>query len=222
MDQNIQNGLETVIGAGTSYVSFQSGFMFVLGLVITVIGIFFLFVSLYARIKGHRITGTIIGAIHRTRIKTKIRDGEEVQKIKHDRYLVFEYIRPNGKLHKELSSDGMNKSAGYKTGDQIPLLICPHGAYDDVYDANNKMAFIMAAIFLTSGVFLMYPILIAFGNTKMFWLGTVAILAPGLYKLYTFISDNKADQSSRPPVKQFNESEIKPVEDILGNWDKNE
>ncbi len=80
------------------------------------------------------------------------------------------------------------------------------------------MPLILALIFLSAGVALMYPILMVFGHKKMFWLGILAVLSPGIYKLYSFISDNKAKPSARPPVKQFNDDEIKTVEDVLKNW----
>lgn len=198
----------------------QLSFWFVLGFLIFLAGVFIAFVAISARLTGHRITGKIVGGIHRTRVKKKIRDGKEVDKIKNDLYLVVDYTRPDGTQHRELSSDGIGKSIPYKTGDDIPLLVCLRKGYDDVYRADSKMPFIAALVLLGIGGWLMYPILQTFGMKKTFWLGVAFILIPAAFKLLNIISDGTKDKHKRPPSKTFQDDEIQPLEDILANWDK--
>ncbi len=219
-EQPIIEGLHLATGAAASYISFQASLLFLLGLILFAIGAFIAFIVIHSRITGHRITGTIIGAIHRTRTKTKMRDGREIKKIKHDRALIVEYTRPNGILHREMSSDGMDKNTKYKTGDNIPLLVCLRDEYDDVYNAESKSGIIMSIIFLLIGGGLMLPVLKAFGMKKVFWLGLFVILIPVMYKIYNIFSGSGHDPQKRPKDKIFSDDEILPIEDIISNWRK--
>ncbi len=209
-----------IFGLVEGYFNSQFSFWFVLGLILFLIGTFITFVVIYSRLTGHRINGTVVGGIHRTRIKKKIRDGEEVEKIKNDRYLVVDYTRPDGTNHRELSSDGIDKNIPYKTGDTIPLLVCLHKGYDDVYRADSKTPIIMALVFLGLGGWLMFPILQAVGMKKTFWLGVAIILIPAAFQLISFFSEGKGNTNERPKSKTFTDDEIKPLEDILANWNK--
>ncbi len=214
----MDNTTDFAFGLVQGFFNSQFSIWFVIGLIFFLIGTFITFVILHSKITGHRITGTIVGGIHRTRIKKKIRDGKEIEKIKNDRYLVVDYTRPDGTQHRELSSDGIDKNIPYKTGDNIPLLVCLRKDYDDVYRADSKTPLIMALVFLGLGGWLMLPILQALGMKKTFWLGVALILIPAIIKLVNFLSNGKGNTDKRLKSKTFTEDEIKPLEDILANW----
>ena len=218
----MENMTDFLFGLVQGVFNSQFSIWFILGLIFFLSGTFIAFIIIHSRLTGHRINGTIVGGIHRTRIKKKIRDGEEIEKIKHERYLVVDYTRPDGTNHRELSSDGIDKNIPYKTGDTIPLLVCLRKGYDDVYRADSKTPIIMALICLGIGGWLMLPILQAVGMKKTFWLGVAIILIPAAFKLIGFFSERKGKNNTaeRPASKTFTDDEIKPLEDILANWNK--
>ena len=196
-----------------------SAIWFIIGLIIFLGGLFFVGVSIYARIKGQRVTGKIIGAVHKKRIKKKIRDGKEVEKIKTENYLVYEYQKPDGTMHKELSSEGFQKNDNYQTGQEVNLLVCPAKGFDDVYDADSKSAIIFGIILMAIGGGLLGWTIVAYGMKKSFWLLIVVMLGAGFLKFYEKISDGKdtmkGEMPERPPVKQFTEEDIKTVEEVI-------
>ncbi|MGH1377500.1 MAG: hypothetical protein ACRBB3_01640 [Alphaproteobacteria bacterium] len=192
---------------------------FLIGLILFIIGAIIFTIMLYAKVKGRVTTATIIGAIHRTRVKKKIRDGKEVEKVKHDNYLVFEYLDENGNKRKELSSDGLNKNKGYKTGQQIEVIVCPAKGFDDVYVANDPSKLKMATIFVILGFSMMAWTVSTHGMKNTFWLLIAITLITGIYKGYEVIFDNgkgvKGKNLPLPPGKVFSDNEIVPVEDVI-------
>ena len=209
-------GIELINGV---FINF-SAIWFLLGLVIFLMGAFFIGVSIYARAKGRPVKGKIIGAVHKTRIKQKIRDGKKVEKIKTESYFVYEYKKPDGSTHKELSSQGFQKNTSYKTGDEIDLLVCPAKGFDDVYDPNDKSPIILGLVFLAIGGALLGSTVGTYGMKKSFWVLIVLMIIPAFMKMHDKISDHKdanrgKEKSPRPPSKQFEEGDIKTVEDVI-------
>ena len=78
----------------TSVVLEVSALPFLLGLVLFAVGLLFLVLFVLSRTLGYQTTGTVVGAIERTRIKKKQRDGKTIEKLKKTLVPVFETQRP--------------------------------------------------------------------------------------------------------------------------------
>lgn len=205
----VVNGIEAAIADFTAI-------WFVIGFVIFAVGLFILGVATHARLKGIRTQGKILGAVVKTRIKTKTRDGETFEETKRTPYLIYEYTRPDGSLHREISSEGGSFVKGRGTGEIVELLVCPARGYDDVYLANDKSSWVLGLCLCAVGLFLMGLMVSSHGFNSVFWISVVGILVTGLYNMVRKLRLSPAQpKQERPPVKQFDLNDMVPVEDAV-------
>ncbi|MFK7795357.1 MAG: DUF3592 domain-containing protein [Gammaproteobacteria bacterium] len=184
-----------------------------LALVLILIGLFLVVVMIYMRLFGVRVSGRVVGAINHKRVKKKVRNGKEIERVKHTLYPVFEYIMPNGEEFTSLSSEGGTGTLKYKTGQEVSLIVSPAKNYHDVYDASNFAAFIIGLIFLASGVGIIYSV----GQLySVFGMGIISLGIGVLLLIYRIITDKKDKFMKRSDFiknhKKFDLQEVKPVE----------
>lgn len=135
---------------------------FLIGLVIFLLGFLFVGLFLVSRILGVRTTGTVVGAVNKTRTKTKEHNGERVEKIKSSLYPVYEYIASDGTQRQMRGSEGGSMTLKYETGQAVNLIVREDDEYDDVYDADQ-----FGALYLGLGF-------LCFGAIMMAWVGDFA------------------------------------------------
>lgn len=184
-----------------------------LALVFILIGLFLVMAMIYIRLFGVRVQGKVVGAINRKRIKKKVRDGKETERVKHTLYPVFEYIMPNGKEFTSLSSEGGTGTLKYTTDQEVKLIVSPTKDYHDVYDASNFSAFIVGLIFIASGVGIIYSV----GQLyAVFGMGIISILVGVILLIYRIVTDKKSKLVKKSDFKKddkkFDIQDVKPVE----------
>ncbi len=197
-------------------------FWFLFGLVLFLVGSAMIGLFLWTRIMGKSVTGTVIGAIQETRIKKKIRDGKEIEKIKKTLYPIYEYTRPDGTTHTERSSEGGSMTLKYETGQHVNLLILQNDLYDDVYDRNEMGALYLGLILSAIGGVLMVKI----GDSLIHALGmsALSIAVMLIFKVGTALlakekpTKTKKKQETATPAKKhhkaFKLEDVLPIEDF--------
>lgn len=190
---------------------------FVLGIILFCIGLFALTIHVLYQIKGRRLEGTLVGAVKKTRIKKKERDGKVIEKVKETIHPIYDYIRSNGSARLEIGSDSITSSEDLKTGQTVNLLVWEHKLYDDVVNADKKSALYVGLVLMGIGGFLMSIMLMAYGFNITFWISVVLILIPGLYKLVTFLLAGNKSYNTIPESKNFSEADIQPIEYFFKN-----
>ncbi len=184
-----------------------------LAIVLMLIGLFLIVAMTYMRLFGIRVPGKVVGAINQTRVKKKMRDGKEVEKVKHTLYPVFQYTMPNGEVVTTLSSEGGTGTLSYVTGQDVNLIVSPAKDYHDVYDASRHGAFILGLVLIASGLGIIYMV----GQLyTAFGMGLISLGVAVILLVYRIISDKKdkfkVRDSLRKQHKEFDPLEVKPVE----------
>ncbi len=184
-----------------------------LAIVFILIGLFILVAMTYMHLFGIRVPGKVIGAINQSRIKKKVRDGKEVEKVKHTLYPVFQYTMPDGEIVTELSSEGGTGTLKYVTGQDVNLIVSPAKNYHDVYDVGRYGVFILGLVFILMGLGLIYAVgqfYAAFG------MGFISLGIGVVLLLYRIITDKKdklkVKSSLSKQHKVFDMGDVRPVE----------
>ena len=182
-------------------------------LVFMLIGLFIVVAMTYMHVFGIRVTGKVVGAINRKKIKKKMRDGKEEERVKYTLYPVFEYTMPNGETFTTLSSEGGTGTLKYTTNQEVNLIVSPAKDYHDVYDASRYGAFIMGAVFIGIGMAIIYGV----GQLySAFGMGLISLGIGLILLIYRIVSEKKdkvKQQSSlKKRYKEFDMQDVKPVE----------
>ena len=183
-----------------------------LAFVFILIGLFIIVAMTYMHLFGVRVPGTVVGAINRKRVKKKMRDGKEVERIKHTLYPIFEYTMPNGETFKSMSSEGGTGTLKYTTGQAVNLIVSPAENYHDVYDAGRYGVFILGLVFIAAGMAIIYGV----GHMySVFGMGLVSLGIAVVLLIYRIISEKKVKFKQKSGLKKhkvFDMKDIKPVE----------
>ena len=187
-----------------------------LALVFILIGLFIVVAMTYMHLFGVRVSGRVVGAINRKKIKKKMRDGKEEERVKHTLYPIFEYTMPDGETFTSMSSEGGTGTLKYKTDQEVNLIVSPADGYHDVYDSSRYGAFVMGAVFIAIGWGIIYGV----GQLySAFGIGLIS-LGIGLVLLVYRIISNKKDKikrknHSKKHHKIFDMQDVKPVESFI-------
>ena len=184
-----------------------------LALVFILIGLFLVMAMTYIRFFGVRVPGKVVGAINRKRVKKKIRDGKEIERVKRTLYPVFQYTMPNGEEFTSLSSEGGTGTLKYTTGQDVNLIVSPSKEYHDVYDASGYGAFVIGFMFIAAGIGIIYGV----GQMyAAFGMGLVSLGIGVVLLIYRIITDKKdkiiRKNKLNKDYKVFDMQDIKPVE----------
>lgn len=186
-------------------------------LIFVLIGLFIVVAMTYMHLFGVRVPGRVVGAINRKKIKKKVRDGKEVERIKHTLYPIFEYTMPDGQTFTTMSSEGGTGTLKYETDQEVNLIVSPADGYHDVYDASRYGAFIMGAVFIAIGLGIIYGV----GQLySAFGMGLISLGIGLVLLVYRIVSEkkDKVKQKDRKKKhhKAFDMQDVKPVESFTG------
>lgn len=192
-------------------------FWFLVGFLLFSLGFTLLFLFILTRLLGYKTTGTVVGAILETRIKKKIRDGKEIEKIKKTLYPIYEYTREDGSTRLERGSEGGSMTHKYKTGQNVNLIIRQDQEYDDVYDQDEFGALYLGIILSLIGTALMVHMgsaTSALGMSIFSLLGIIAfrLVAAFLDKQKTPLHKTQTPKTNKKHHKEFDPAAIKPIE----------
>lgn len=194
--------------------SFSIGFL--LGLVLSFLGLAVLALLIFIRIKGRRVSGTVAGAVQVVRIKTKTRDGETREEEKKTLYPVYRYTKADGTEYQERGSEGGTMTKNYATGQNVNLLVVAADGYDDVYDADSY-----GALYMGVGLFAFGGGIMALSSSAYNALGASALTVSlvmiflvirGVFSLF---GQGKIKKRAKPYSKKFAPGDLKPIEDFL-------
>jgi len=192
---------------------------FLLGLVLFVVGLLILGLFVLSRTLGYQTTGKVLGAIERTRIKKKERDGETIEKVKKSLIPVFEYTASDGKVRQMLSSEGGTSTLSYSTGQSVSLRVREDVGYDDVYDADSRGALYFGLIIGGIGLGLMGFIgsaVAALGvSVTLLALVAIALVVRALVDKFSGSTADSKPASSEQAAgahKSYAPEDVKPIE----------
>ena len=188
-----------------------------LALVFVLIGLFIVVAMTYMHLFGVRVPGRVVGAINRKKIKKKVRDGKEEERVKYTLYPIFEYTMPDGEIFTTMSSEGGTGTLKYKTDQAVNLIVSPGDGYHDVYDASRYGAFIMGVVFIAIGFGIIYGV----GQLySAFGIGLISLGIGLVLLLYRIISEKKVKVKPKSHKKKnhkaFDMQDVKPVESFTG------
>ena len=193
--------------------------LLLLGFILSVLGLLVLILWGYIRLTAHRIAGTVVGAVKDVRIKEKERKGKLETKVRENYFAVYEYVRPDGTLRQEKSSEGGDDVLKYATGQKVNLLVVPHEDFDDVYDADKNTALILAVVLLLPGLALMATASKLLISLSISGMSLLVILLFLLIKIALEKGRGKKNSKKNPRSKQhikyFDPSDVKPIEEFL-------
>ena len=182
-------------------------------LVFMLIGLFIIVAMIYMHLFGVRVDGKVIGAINHKRIKKKMHEGKEVERVKFTLFPVFEYTMPNGETFTSMSSEGGTGTKKYNTGQTVKLIVSPGKEFHDVYDASRYGAFIMGLVLIGIGLAIIYGVgqfYTAFG------MGLISLAIGLVLLIYRIISEKKVKFNKKNNLKKmykvFDMKDVKPVE----------
>ena len=183
-----------------------------LAFVFILIGLFIVVAMSYMHLFGVRVPGRVVGAINQKRVKKKIRNGKEEERIKHTLYPVFQYTMPDGETFTSMSSEGGTGTLKYTTDQAVNLIISPTKDNHDVYDAGRYGAFVFGLVFIAVGVAIIYGV----GQMySAFGMGLISLGIGVMLLIYRIISREKMKfkkKSASNKHKVFDMKDIKPVE----------
>ena len=189
--------------------------LLLLGFIFFLLGAVILVASLYIKFTARHVDGNVIGAIKDTRIKEKTRDGKVEKETKINYFAVFEYLRSDGTLHKEKSSNGGNGVLKYKTGEAVKLLVIPQDEFDDVYDENDKSPYIMGSILFLLGVFMIERATSLYASLSLGAFSLSVIIVSFSIRMMLGRKKKKKKLSVKQKhYKYFELDEIRPVEEL--------
>ena len=184
-----------------------------LALVFILIGLFIVVAMTYMHLFGTRVSGRVVGAINQKRIKKKVVNGKEIERVKRTLFPVFEYTMPNGETFTSLSSEGGTGTLKYTTGQDVNLIVSAGKEYHDVYDASNYGVFIFGLVFIAIGMGIIYGI----GQLySAFGVGLISLGIGIVLLIYRIIADKKIKFKKKSNLKKdyktFDMQDIQPVE----------
>ena len=205
--------MEFIVLAVESLFSEVFSMWVLLALVFILIGLFLVVAMVYMHLFGVRVPGTVLGAINQKRVKKKVRDGQEVERIKRTLYPVFEYTMPNGEVFTSLSSEGGTGTLKYTTGQEVNLIVSAGKEFHDVYDASNYAVFVIGFMFIAAGIGIIYGV----GQLySAFGIGLISLGIGIVFLIYRIVTDKKDTLLKKGNLnkdhKKFNMQDVKPVE----------
>lgn len=191
-------------------------FSFLVGFVIFLIGLLLTGLYLLTRTLGRTCPGTVVGAIKEIRVKTKVRDGQQVEKRKETLYPVFEYARADGGLHWQRGSEGGSATLKYSTGQTVRLRVREDQEYDDVYDLDQRGALYLGVPLLGVGLVLMVQV----GSVaSAAGVGLLTLLAIALLRVASALTSGRrsgarSSRDSTPYNQSFDMDQVRPIEEF--------
>jgi hypothetical protein len=164
--------------------------------------------SLYRRLHGLRVTGTVIGVIDNGRTYTP----------------VYRYTLPDGTTHEARSDTGSSAMRGKETGRTVPLMIAAHNP-GDAQAANSYVSEVIGIVLIVPGLVLAWVALTAYPVTWMTWLMAAVML------VYLTERGHRVfvPKGARPPLAQWRAARgldgpidpatITPIERIIATPD---
>ena len=154
---------------------------------------------LHWRLRGTRITGTLIG------VRQGGLSGSAF-------YPVYRYALPNGVSGEATSETGSGSPAGMNTGRQVPLLVLASHP-GQAADAGSHVSEWVGAIFLVVGGVLFYIALTAWPINRYTWIVVAGFVLYGASKIHKGVSKPK---KLRPEITA---APVRPVEEIVNSSD---
>ena len=214
MPESFKTLMQYVIESIEFFFAEVSLFLFLIGLVFFLLGLVILSVTLYVRITAQQVNGKVIGALKDVRVKEKVRDGKSVKEDKVTYHAVYEYVRPDGSMHREKGSNGGNSVLKYQTGQAVKLLVVANEKFDDVYDANDKSSIIVGGVMFLIGAVLVERAATLYASLSIGILSIVFIVISFLYKFLTRKKPRKKSAKTQNHYKEFDPAMVRPVEEL--------
>jgi hypothetical protein len=185
-----------------------------LGLAFTIIGISLIVLKVYIHIVATKIDATVIGAFELKREKVKQRNGQSITELKKTLYAVVEFTNLTGETLTRLTSDGGSYVKKLTTGERVQIHVLFHrNGEEDIYIANNKSVWIMAAVFLSIGLMIMWQVGDIYASLGYSILSVIIALAALTYRLTTDRKPKSINNTSEYTLKKnFQKKDIKPIE----------
>lgn len=187
--------------------------LLIFGVLLFLIGTALVVSIIHVLMTGHRVNGTVIGAIKNVRVKEKTRDGKIERERKETLYAIYEYIDSNGVTRQERSSNGGSGILRYKTGQGVKLIVCPAKEYNDIYDSEDASSLIAGSIFIAIGVGLIFLATDIFASLNITILTLLGIIVSMVFRGKNKNKSTKKKTTDSILPNRFDRNKMRPIEE---------